>query len=391
MPFIKYRAVDKHGSQKHGFTFAKSLDSLDEELKSKGIFPSKMDPLFSGGSWSLNQKQALFYELSSLVGSGVSLSDSLQIMGHEWLKEKGVLEKWHKNIHAGRQLSQCVGETTQVNSFIAEKMLEVGEQTGKLGGALQQLAHYFESLHKLKQKLISALIYPCIILTVSVIAILVLTLYVIPMFLSMFKRYHIELPGITKLLLAFTQFITDYVFFIALIIILMVTLIKVYHLFEKPYFFKLLKRIPIVGYFFMQYNKLTLLKTLANLLSSDIRVHEAISLLMGMFKDPQLNAQLSNVCEEITKGALLSDAFIRHNILSKRDLRLIQIGEETGNLSRQVSYLADYCERRLDQSMERIMSLFEPTMIILLSLVIGFVLVALYLPLFDILGGSLHR
>ena len=376
------------GKQVGGFTVAADVSAIQKRLKKKHRILVASHSLALRGRWGAAKKASVFYELGSLVKAGVNLADALKILAREDPVDGVLCNRWRQGIQSGKSLSRCVAATPEVGNSMVVKMLEVGEATGEMALCLQQIATHYHDLDRLRRKVVSALIYPGIVVGVSIIAVVVLTFYVIPMFLEMFQRYKVTLPAVTQIMIALSDFLSQYGWIIPLLALLVWGSLKLFSWHRHPLFFKVLSRTPLVGRPLALFGNLSLLRNLANLLKADVRVHDSVALLEGLFRNPETNRKIATASQDVLKGQSLSMAFKERDLLSERDRTLMKIGEETGNLAQQVVYLAEHYERRLDLTLERFLSLFEPVLIIVLSLVIGFILVALYLPLFDMLGGD---
>jgi len=385
---FRYTAVNRQGREETGLAFAPGLEDLRERLRGRGRFLVRGRPLRPARKWSLGERESVFYELGSLISAGVGLADALRLTAREADKTRSELENWSGRVEAGKALSRCVAESAAVADPMAEKMLEVGEATGEMALALRQTASFYADLNGLRRKLISALIYPTIVVAVSVVAMFVLTFYVIPMFLDMFSRYKVALPLVTRALLAFSDFLRDHGVLLAVGLVGLLLLARVTRLTRRPIFFRFLDRLPVLSRVMLLYRNLNLLRIMTNLLRADIRVHDSVDLLRNLFADPSVNGRIDRAADRILEGESLSVAFASADLLSQRDRTLLKIGEETGEIADQVAHLAADYERRLDQTLERFLALFEPLMIVGLSLMIGTILVGLYLPLFNILGDG---
>jgi len=391
LPLFRYKAVDLNGNPVSGFTFADGDLSLRQKLKSKNRFLVQSSAFTRAASLSLASKRDLFGELRTLLAAGVNLGEALHIMAVEDDRFGDLPALWKQGIEEGRSLSRCVAETPVAADPLVVKMLEVGEATGEMAGCLGQIETHYAGLCKLRDKLISAMIYPIIVLSVSAVAVLVLTFYVIPMFLDMFSRYKVQLPTVTQILLSLTDFLKNQGWLLLLAMVGGLVAFKMLGLANHPRTFQLMHFTPILGKTLTLFGNLNLLRNLANLLRADVRVHDAAHLLKGLFRNPELNRKIEGVGARINKGDALSEALREEGLLASRDLALIRIGEETGQLADQMEHLAKDYEQRLERTLERFLSLFEPVMIVALSGMIGFILVALYLPLFDMLGGGGRR
>ena len=391
MPLFSFSAINASGREVSGWTHAADSATLQQRCQSKGWSLRSVRPLSWRQGLDLDKKCRLFSELGALLEADVALNDALDLLSLETAQEQGLLQTWKTGIQAGKSLSRCIRESNPNEDHLVLKMLEVGEASGELGTAARQIARYYEALSRIRSKVVTALMYPCLVLVVTIAAVAVLTLYVIPMFLTLFARYQLELPLATRILTATTDFFGSggWLILPASAALLLFGRHRGWH--RRPWFFQVIDRIPFLGPFLRTLRILNVTQSLANLLTAQVRIHEAVHLLVGLTPDPRLDRELTEVAERVLKGDALSAAMRGRNLLPERELRLVRIGEETGRLADQFHFLAEQYQNRLWRSLDRFTSLFEPLLIVFLSLVIGGILIALYVPLFDILSGATFR
>lgn len=388
MPFFRYQAMDGQGKLQSGFRFGTSEVALAESLRKHQLLLVESRRMVRSRKLRLGQQHALFHEFASLVRAGISIGEALCLMELSEGPFQKLVRNWRNGVESGKSLTQLCQNSPECDGRIVAKMIQVGESTGALGHSLQQLADYFDSLNQLRKRVVSALLYPCVVFFVTVIAVIILTVYVIPMFMDMFQRYKVTLPLITRALIATTQFFRDYgVLAIAAMLLLLISL-KIRGFLSSRFLFWILYKIPFLGAFISDFMHLTMLRCFSNLLDSDIRVHDALILLNGIYADPARNQAIAQIAEKVVKGDSLSVALRQSAMFPSKEIRMIQVGEETGKLAGQIRYLTEMYEKRIDYALSSFLALFEPLMIVALSCMIGVVLVGLYLPLFDILSGS---
>lgn len=388
MPFVRFRALDQQGRTLSGYSFTRGEEALRRRLRRQGRMLVAAEALGPTGRLGLLQKERLFDELAALLEADLPLVEALRLVSREHPAEDAVIRHWLQGIEAGLPLSRCAAEMRATADPLIVKMLEVGEASGQLAAGVRQIARYYGVLNRIRTRVTTALMYPALVLLVTGVAVVVLTTYVIPMFLAMFARYQLTLPWMTLVLIAVSDFLADWGLLCAAVAAGAGFWAKRAGWFRGPTWFRLLDWIPVVGPFLALLRRLTITQSMANLLSAEVRVHDAVALLVGLVRDPRVDGQLSQIARRVTKGEALSAALADGNLLDARECRLIRIGEESGRLADQLAFIAKQHEERLERLLNRFTALFEPILIVFLALFIGFILTALYLPLFDILGGS---
>lgn len=387
MQLFKYEATTYQGRKKAGWAFASNAEALQLRLRNQRTTLTYWRPVGLQQRVTLEQKYELFYELGSLIGAGINLNEALQLLQSEETRLQASIRQWSREVEAGKPLSHCVQNDPAVMTPSIVKMIEVGEATGELAMSLSQIGSYYKDMAELRRKVVTALVYPAIVVLVSLIAVVILTLYVIPMFLHMFERYKVSLPVPTQILIATIHFLETYGWLLALGLLLSVYLIQNARTRHPQLFFRAVHLLPLLGKTLNLMRRLSVARILNHLVVAGVRVHDAADMLQDLFEDPTWNLRLKQANHAILQGASLSEAFAQERVFPSRDLKLIKIGEETGNLSAQLGVISSGYERQLEKTLDRLTALFEPVLIVFLSIFIGFVLVALYLPLFDMLGG----
>ena len=388
MRIVFYRYLDPSGQSHSGIGVAAGIGNLKQRLLAKNRILLSAKTFPGKGTLSTAGREMLYRELASLASAGVSLGEALRLLAAENQLLAPWCTRWAQGLEAGKSLSQMAAASPEASSPLVVKMLQVGETTGDMSGSLTRIAEHLAALNRLRHKIVSALTYPAIVLGVSVIAVVVLTVYVIPMFLDMFRRYQVELPGITQALLGITGFLADFGWVLAGVMLVLWFLGRHRGWRQSPRFHRILGSIPWLGSTLGLHQNLVIMRNLANLLAADVRIHDSVAILYGLSRNPEYNRRIREVGIRINKGDALSVALRSGGLLPERDLVLIRIGEETGQLVAQTAHLASDYEQRLDRRFTRFLALFEPVLIVTLSGVIGFILIALYLPLFDMLGGG---
>ncbi|CAM2010853.1 type II secretion system F family protein [Acanthopleuribacter pedis] len=388
MPFLRYRALDQQGRTVSGYSLFRGEDALRATLRRRGRMLVTAESVGPGGGLGTLEKERLFDEIAALLEADLPLVEALRLVSTEKPAERAVLQHWLTGIESGLPLSRCAAELRATNDPIIVKMLEVGEAAGALAAGVRQIARYYGVLNRIRTRVTSALMYPALVMVVTCVAVVVLTTYVIPMFLSMFARYQLSLPWMTLVLIAVSDFVVDWGWLVAVVTVLLGWVGVRVGWFRGAAWYRFLDLLPVIGPFLKLLRLLTITQSLANLLRAEVRIHDAVALLAGLVRDPRVDAWLRQAARRVTKGEALSVVLADGGLFGARECALIRIGEASGDLASQFAFLAKQHENRLERLITRFTALFEPILIVFLALFIGFILTALYVPLFDILGGS---
>ncbi len=360
--------IEKNNS---GFSLSEFL-SRDFSLK-KGL-PDK-------------KKQWFFSELALLLTSGVDIKNALDLIVEEQKKGKDAefFIQIREMVFAGESLSQVIIDTKKFDAY-DNFTIRIGEESGNLQKVLLQLANYYERRLILRRQLLSALSYPILVLSAAIGAIAFLINFLVPMFEDIFKRFSGDLPTITKKIIALSHAFSENSLGIFLVISAVVVFIIV---FRKKRIYRMVQtflvlRIPIVGDIIRKNNLARFCQALSMLISSKVPLTEALRLTKDMVTFYPIEVSLPIVLKEIEQGNSLNQSLQQFSIYDKRMIYLIKVGEEVNQLDQifeklQLQYAAD-----VELRVSVLGSLMEPLLIIVVGLLVGVILIAMYLPLFQI-------
>jgi type IV pilus assembly protein PilC len=358
---------------------ARKSSSLSELL-------NKDIKLFGSGLNDKN-KESFFGELYILISSGIDIKSAIELIAEEQKKEsdkqfyKGITDR----IIVGKTLSDAL-ELTKVFSPYEINSIKIGEETGRLDFILEEIASYYSKKIKQRRQVIQALTYPVLVLTVAVFAIFFMMKFIVPMFADVFKRFGGDLPAITKFTLAASTIIGNaFMYFFVIVFVLAAV---VYKNKNKVWCRKLLSgillKIPYVKDILLKVYFIKLCQTMSLLLSSKIPLLNVIKLVQGMIGFYPIEVSLEHIAENIIKGEPLNKTIAKHAIYPKRFVSLVKVGEETNQLDKMFSKMGEQYTEEVEHQISIISSMLEPVMIIFLGLIVGFILIAMYLPLFQL-------
>src|SRR3989338_7200015 len=336
------------------------------------------------------QDQALFARrLSMLSKAGVPILESINIIRRQ---TKGATRKMFDHIAhdvaSGQFLSKSLSKYSRVFGDFAVNIIKVGETSGTLSENLQYLAEEIDKGRELRGKVISALIYPIIILVSSLGISGFLTLYLFPKLMPVFLSLQVDLPVSTRFLIWLSTFLVKYGSWALLALFLAFFAAAIGFASSKRFRFLLdsvILRMPIAGEVLRHYNLSNICRTLGLLLRGQVRVIEAISVASETSSSPLYKSELAGLREAITKGSNISTYLEKNPHLFPNMLtEMVAIGEKTGNLSETLSYLAQIYEQELAEKTKRLSSVIEPAMMIVMGVLVGFIAISIITPIYEV-------
>jgi len=267
--------------------------------------------------------------------------------------------------------------------------IQIGEEMGNLTVVFKQISDFYAKKIKQRRQIISALSYPMLILSSSILAVAFMLYFIVPMFSEIFKRFGGELPFITQQIINASQWFEANVLIILFLILALV--ISIIILKEKLWFkiamTNLIMKIPLIGRVYIESNLNKFCSSMALLIGAKIPLIRAIQLVKQMIDFYPIKHSLEKIEEDVLQGKSLHDSFSHFPIYDARMLTLIKIGEEVNKTDVFFAKLAENYSESVDHKTQMISTFLEPIIIVLLGLIVGFVLIAMYLPMFQLSGG----
>ncbi|TWI85737.1 type IV pilus assembly protein PilC [Lacibacter cauensis] len=330
-------------------------------------------------------KENFYLELSALMEAGVDINNSMVIIINEIKdkKIKKVLEELHANIIAGATLSQAMRKERSFTSYEFFS-IQIGEETGRLIDIFKQLSLFFESKVKQRRQVLNAISYPIFILFVSFCAIFFMVNYVVPLFADIFKRFGSDLPTLTKAVLKFSILFKKFAYVILLIVVF--SILFYYNQRNKNWYRRMssafLIRLPVIGRLLQKIYLTRFAHTMSLLLSSDIPMLQALELTRKMISFYPIETSLQVIEQSVLVGDSLNKSMELHSVFPRKMISMIKVGEEVNQLSLFFDKIALQFSREVDHLSSLLGKLIEPVVIIILGVITGVILIALYLPLF---------
>jgi type IV pilus assembly protein PilC len=315
-----------------------------------------------------------------------AIETSVEQTDHARFKE--ILQGVRREVRKGKSFSQAVAKYPKIFDTIFIQLTRVGELSGNLEGVLSRLSGYKEKSYKLKQSIKMALVYPVIIISVAVIAVSFLLIFVVPTFVDMYHDFEAQLPGPTLIILTISEFLTQH---ILLFLLAMAGLFVGSHQFFKTTRGQMMRdRFKLsIPYFGSMYKKGLISQftdTLSTLLSSGVTLSDSLNVLKESSTNVILQEEVSNMLRSIKKGKSLNKSLDKSSIFPLMVVQMISVGEETASLHDMLKQVADLYEEEVDMMVEGLTSVIEPVLIVFIGLIIGAIIVALYLPIFEMVN-----
>ncbi len=385
-------------TRKNRILKAEDETSLMAQVKAEGLYMVAYEKvgerknLFTGGKLTLSLKDIsmMCRQLSSMLTSGVTLVKALNILYLQIEKKniKEAVRMLYESVQKGEQLSESLRKREDIYPELMINMVEAGESSGQLDSVIQKLADHYEKEVRLKAKIRTALTYPIILVILSVTVIIVLVTQVLPTFVSMFSASNVKLPLPTQIIISVSNTLTSkwHIILLLLAIIVLGTRIFIGTESGKRKWHKLLLMLPIVGTTIIKLSAVRFTRTLSTLLSSGMSMLNSLDISVRIVGNRVVMDALSICKEDIRKGVPLSQSLRRSNALPPMVYSMVGIGEESGSIEKMLEKCAEYYDDEVDNSITKLVSMIEPLLIIVMAAVIGFIVLAMLLPIFDIYG-----
>ncbi|MFA5118155.1 MAG: type II secretion system F family protein [Candidatus Omnitrophota bacterium] len=332
---------------------------------------------------------ALFtVQLASLLESGVTILNSLTIVSNQTADAyfKSVLQDIAHKIRNGKSLSESFAEYPGLFAPLYISMIHSGEVSGAVEPSLKRLAEFMEKEEEFKSSLWAALTYPFFLLAVSIITVLVLLGFVIPRLVSMFSDMGQVLPLPTQILVNFSAFLRNYWLIIGLILITMVFIIR--QLYLKPegrlIFDRFKIHMPGLGTIILKTEISRFVRTLSLLISGGIPIVYALDVTTASIQNVLLKKEVLTFKEKLSHGTSLSQCLKDSRLFPALVTNIVNTGEESGNLEKALLRIAIDYEKEVDRVIKTLTRLLEPVIILIMGLVVGFIVISMLLPIFQI-------
>ena len=404
MPSFEYYAKDKAGKDVKGIQEAEDAADVVKKLKVQGLLVirveevKKAQSLFSisktpevkqargkSGGIKLDDLVVFSRQLATLVGAGIPLVQCLDILASQVEKEKFrvILRKMYVEIKGGKSLSESMMPFQSVFSSLFIHMVKAGESSGQLEEILDRLAQYFEKASALQKKVKSAMMYPMVVSILAFAITFAMLTFIIPKFANIFEGLGAKLPAPTQILIDVSRFLSVNWWWVLSVlgggIFIFSRAIKLPA--GRLLWDSFLLRMPVFGPIFMKVAVSKFSRTLATLVKSGVAILSALEIVSKTSGNARIEVMIVELMGAVTRGESIAKPLEKAGVFPAMVVRMIAIGEETGELEEMLTKIADFYDTQVDTAVAGLTSLIEPLIIAFLGVVIGGIVVALFLPI----------
>lgn len=399
----KYTCYDKNGKTVKGYFDAFRRIDVESFLNSQGykILEIKETKISKFGDFFTLQRQMKYKDLvffltqlSTYIKSGIPLTDSI-VMLEAQTKDKNKKNLYKKvlyELNTGAPFSEALARQGNTFPKLLINMLKTSELTGNLTEALDDMTAYYKTADSNRKQIISALTYPSVVLVVAIAVLTFLLIFIIPKFEDIFSQLGSELPGITVFLIKTSDFVSDNIIKIVIAIFgIIVICIAMYKNIKKFRYMVqyILMHIPVIKNVLIDNEIVMFTKTFSSLIRHDVFITDSIEMLGKVTNNEIYKEIIKEAVTNLSTGAGLSKAFENKWAFPRIAYEMIVTGEKTGRLGAMMENVASYYEEEQKALVQRLKSLIEPVMIIMLAGIVGVVLMAIFVPMFSMYNDVL--
>ena len=387
-----WEGVDKSGKRVKGEMSGRNDALIKAQLRRQGVNPLKVKkkakPWFgSGGSITAKEITVFSRQLATMMSSGVPLVQSFEIVGrgHENPAMQDLLMTIKADVEAGGNLNEAFGKHPKYFSELYVNLIQAGEHAGILEDILHKLATYMEKTEALKSKVKGALFYPTAVIVVAFIITMILMIFVIPQFQTLFDGFGADLPALTQVVINMSKwFQSNWYIMIGGIVGVVVGIMQLMKRSKKFAHFvdRFMLKMPVIGEILNKSAIARFARTLQTMFAAGTPLVEAMTSVAGACGNIVYYEAVMKMRDEVATGTQMQVTMRDANIFPNMVIQMVAIGEESGALDTMLGKIADWYEQEVDDAVDALTSLLEPLIMAVLGVLIGGLVIAMYLPIF---------
>jgi type IV pilus assembly protein PilC len=395
---FRCRLASPNGEIVEGVYVAESEARLRQELEEKGLYVLSLQPrnAIAGISLRLPQRQSVNtreflvfnQELATLLKAGMPLVQSLDLLKRRVTSPvfQGVLNDIHEKVRSGTALSDAFAAAGDLFPRVYTASLLAGERSGNLDAVLRRYVEYTKIIQTVKRKTISALVYPIILITLALVLVSIIVLMVFPAFSDFYATFGADLPLITRIIVRISEFVRSQ--FLLILVATGITAAVVISWARRPgqkaRFDHVLLGVPVLGQVARKFATSQMARTLATLLGGGLPLVNALDIAAKSVGNRFMAQQLDIVSARVREGESFAAALDARKAFPDVAVKMAEVGESTGALQDMLNTVADFYDEEISTTMDRFVTLVEPVLLVFMGLVIAGLLLALYMPLFQL-------
>jgi len=394
---FKYVVKASNGEKIKGTFDAETKDDVRIFLVNGGYEVISIEPMkgyeinITLGSNKINNNDLAFMltQLSTYVKAGIPLIDSIRILSKQSTKpqQRKVLDRVVYELVMGEKFSTALEKQKKAFPKLLINMIKTAEMTGDLAGTLDEMAEYYTETEKTRKAMLSAMIYPAVILTLTIAALVFIIVTVVPQFVNMFQSNNAKLPGITLFIINLSDFMTANWWILAIVIAVVLLIYR--WLFKNVKSFRktmqtIFMKLPVIGNVII-YNEVTnLTRTFSSLLNHNVFITDSMEILSTISQNEIYKEIINRTLIGLSKGNKISETFKGEWAFPIIAYEMLVTGENTGQLALMMEKVADHYQNLHKNAVDAIKSLVEPLIICVLAVGVGFIVLSIIMPMFDL-------
>lgn len=390
-----WEGIDQQGLRVTGVSQAANIAHVANQLKNQAITPLKIKKKFTLNQWFFPQQNKSIKtpdiidfsrQLTTLIDAGIPLSSALQIIsqGYENLELRNLVTNIKNDIESGHSLHETLAKYPKYFDALYCNLIYLGEYSGTLASMLQQIAIYQEKLFQLANKIKKAMIYPAAVITTAMIITAIMLIFVVPQFKKMFAEFGAQLPWFTQFVITLSGKLKSLLVIFALVLI--ASIVAWRWLKRQPkYAIKIdniLLNLPVLGSILSKSILARFARTLAITFNAGVPLADALKITANSCNNLIYTNALMRTHMQVIAGQTIATAMQQTALFPERMLQMIAIGEESGTMTLVLNKMAEYYEQQIDVAVDGLIKLLEPCLMIVLGIIIGGLVTAMYLPIF---------
>ena len=395
---FRCRLASPNGEIVEGVYIAENEARLRHELEEKGLFVLSLQPKGAVAGLSLhlpqrnniNTREFLVFnqELATLLRAGMPLVQSLDLLKRRMESPtfRAVLDDVHEKVRSGTALSDAFASQGDKFPRVYTASLLAGERSGNLDAVLRRYVEYTKIIATVKRKTISALVYPAILVTLALGIVAIIVLFAVPAFSDFYAGFGAELPFVTRIIIRVSEVVRSqwYLILGALIGGSAAVVLWLRQPGQKARFHHVLLRLPMLGSIASKFSTSQMARTLATLLGGGLPLVNALDIAAQSIGNQYMAQQLGVVSGRVREGESFAAALEARGVFPEVAVKMAEVGESTGALQDMLNTVADFYDEEISTNMDRFVTLVEPVLLVIMGIVIAALLLALYMPLFQL-------
>jgi len=394
---FQWAGKNRMGTIESGEMAAGSKDEVISQLRKRNIVPTSIKEKgkkkgFSLGGGRVKDKDVVIFtrQFSTMIDAGLPLVQALDILGSQVGNKKfaGVINQIKGDVEGGSTYADALLKHPRIFSELYANMVAAGETGGILDTVLNRLASYMEKTIKLKRKVKGAMIYPIVVTIVAILVIVVIMVYVVPTFSQMFTSLGGTLPAPTKLIIAASKFLGGVggLVVLAIVVASSIGFVQFRRTPKGKYITdKVFLKLPVFGSMLLKVAVAKFTSTLGTLVSSGVPILEGLEITAKTAGNKVIEASVNRVRTAVQEGKTLAEPLGKERIFPDMVVQMIGVGESAGALDTMLSKIAEFYDEEVDVAVSNLTSMIEPLLMVFLGGTVGFIVIAMYLPIFKLM------